>query len=103
MESTAKAACIHEYFVTNEEGSNLHPMTSRSGKFSAAFRITRDERGQLAEELMASIERDEDDDDDDLDWRQAHEEGEPRYSADEETPASDDRWENAPMRLTRSG
>jgi hypothetical protein len=79
-------------------------MTSRAGKFSAAFRITRDERGQLAEELMASIERDEDvDDEDDLDWRRAHEDVEPRYASDEETPASDDRWENAQMRLTRSG
>jgi len=79
-------------------------MTSRAGKFSAAFRITRDERAQLAEELMASIERDEEvDDEDDLDWRRAQEEPEPRYAADEEAPASNDRWESAPMRLTRSG
>jgi hypothetical protein len=81
-------------------------MTSRAGKFGAAFLITRDERAQLAEELMASIDRD-DDDDDEVSWRPAREEIELRYAegAEEDAPVSDDdRWGNASgqVRLTRS-
>ncbi len=77
-------------------------MTSRSGKFSVAYRTTWDERAQLAEELIATIDHDGRDDDDDLDWRRGAKEIEPRYAADEDAPVSDDRWQNAPMRLSRS-
>jgi hypothetical protein len=91
-------------------------MTSRAGKFSAAFRITWDERAQLAEELMASIDHDADDADadadadaddadaDDLGWMPAREEIELRYAGDaeEDEPVSEDRWANAQLRLTRS-
>jgi hypothetical protein len=87
-------------------------MTSRAGKFSAAFRITWDERAQLAEELMASIDHDADDADadaddadaDDLGWMPSREEIELRYAGDaeEDAPVSEDRWANAQLRLTRS-
>lgn len=89
-------------------------MTSRAGKFSAAFRISWDERAQLAEELMASIEHDADDADaddadadDDLGWMPAGEEIEEielrsARDADEAEPVSEDRWGNAQLRLTRS-
>ena len=91
-------------FVSRDKGSTLRLMTSRSGKFGAAFRITRDERAQLAEELMASIDRDDDDEDEELGWRPAREEIELLYAdeADELPPASEDRWQNGPLRLTRS-
>jgi hypothetical protein len=75
-------------------------MTRSAGKFSANFRITLDERAQLAEELMASVDRD--DDDDELDFRREREEFELRYAADEEPPVSEDRWDHAQVRLTRS-
>ena len=82
-------------------------MISRAGKFSAAFLITRDERAQLAEELMATIDRDEDDDEDEVSWRPAREEIELRYAdaAEEDAPVSDDdRWGNGngQLRLTRN-
>jgi hypothetical protein len=79
-------------------------MTSHAGKFGAAFLIMRDERAQLAEELMASIDRDDDDDDDVISWRPAHEEIELRYTegAEEDAPVSADRWENGQVRLMRT-
>ena len=39
-------------------------MMSRAGKFSAAYSVHLDERAQLAEELMSSIDQDDDADDD---------------------------------------
>lgn len=78
-------------------------MMSRAGKFSAAYSVHWDERAQLAEELMSSIDQDDDvdeDDDEDVRWTRSQESTPPRYAPDEEGPVSEDRWENAPLRLT---
>lgn len=76
-------------------------MMSRARKFSAAYGITSDERGKLAEELMSSIDRDEDDDEEELVWRSRSTSEPPRYGADDDGPVSDDRWGNAPLRIAR--
>ena len=76
-------------------------MISRAGKFSAAYSVHLDERAQLAEELMSSIDQDDDDDDEEeARWLRANESIPPRYAPDEEGPVSEDRWENAQLRLT---
>ena len=76
-------------------------MISRAGKFSAAYSVHLDERAQLAEELMSSIdEEDDDDDEEEARWRLVNESVPPRYAPDEEGPVSEDRWENTPLRVT---
>ncbi len=79
-------------------------MTSRAGRFSAAYSVhCWDERAQLAEERMSSIDLDDDADDEDEEevrWATALESIPPRYAPDEEGPVSEDRWENQQLRLT---
>ena len=78
-------------------------MMRGAGKFSAAYSVHWDERAQLAEELMSSIDREDDvdeDEDEDVRWATVQETIPPRYAPDEEGPVSEDRWENAPLRLT---
>jgi hypothetical protein len=76
-------------------------MVSRAGRFSAAYSVHLDERAQLAEELMSSIDQDDDDDDEEeARWMRVAESTPPRYAPDEEGPVSEDRWENTPLRLT---
>jgi hypothetical protein len=106
LEIQGKSARHCRGFVSNDKESTLRLMTSRAGKFGAAFRITWDERAPLAEELMASIDGDADadaDDEDDLGLWHAREDVEPRYAGDAaDAPVSEDRWDNAQLRLTRS-
>jgi len=78
-------------------------MIRGAGKFSAAYSVHLDERAQLAEELMSSIDQADDvddDDDEDVRWANVKETIPPRSAPDEEGPVSEDRWENAPLRLT---
>jgi len=80
-------------------------MNSRARKFSAAFDITWDERAQLAEERMASVDRDDDAeeaDDEIAALPSDDEEGEPHYAASVSSPVSADRWQSAQIRLPRN-
>ena len=52
---------------------------------------------------MSSIDLEDDvddEDDEDVRWARVQESTPPRYAPDEEGPVSEDRWENAQLRLT---
>jgi len=75
-------------------------MMRRARKFSAAYCITSDERGKVAEELMASIDGEPEElDEDEPGYLARRTSDPPRYAADEESPVSEDRWDHAPLRV----